>query len=328
VSGDSNAPRIFHIGGYSRGPNCVVRQMMLALSGAGYTVCEYNTDQHPDALETDRRAYDRGCGGPVWLKWELLENPISTFRPDVIICNAGGLSFRPDVSAGLRRRVRLVGIALSDPEVFEPAASRIARNFDRFLTNASYCLPRYRALGVNAMLLPVGTNHEFFHPVPARPDLACDVLFMGLPHPDRIEPIRTLCNSFHVHLYGERWAPHGIESRGTIYEDESLAALNSAKVSMIFSKTVSGHPNIKGGLFDFLAAGAFVVTDYQPELLDYFDIGREIVTYTSIPEMLEKIRYFLAHEAERSRIQTAGRQRVLRDHTWQKIWPRVLDGLI
>ena len=303
--------------------------MMLGLSQAGYDVYEYNIDEHPDALEADGRApYDRGWSGPVWLKWELLEKAVFTFCPDVIVCNGGGLSFRPDVATELRRRVRLVGIALSDPDVFGHTASRIARNFDRFLTNVGYCLPRYRAIGVDAMLLPIGTNHEFYRPVPSRPVLSCDVLFMGVPHADRIEPVRALCNSFETHLYGEGWEAHGLHSRGTIYGEDSLAALNSAKVSMIFNRTTTGSPNVKGGLFDFSAAGAFVLTDYQPELVDYFEIGREIVTFTSIPEMLEKVGYFITHPEERIRIQTAARQRVLRDHTWQKSWPKILEGLI
>jgi spore maturation protein CgeB len=265
----------------------------------------------------------------MWLRWDLLEEHITRFRPDVIVCNGGGLSFRSEVAAVLRRRgIRLVGIALSDPEVFERVTSHIAAIFDRYLTNVGYCLPRYRAIGVNAMLLPPGTNHQFFRPVPPRPELICDVLFMGVAHADRVEPVRALCNSFDVHLYGESWDAHGIESRGTIYGEDSLAALNSAKIAMIFSKTTTGQPNVKGGLFDFPAAGAFVITDHVPELVDYFEIGREIVTFTSIPEMLEKVAYFLAHPEDRIRIQTAARQRVLRDHTWQRIWPRIFDGLI
>jgi spore maturation protein CgeB len=33
--------------------------------------------------------------------------------------------------------------------------------------------------------------------------------------------------------------------------------------------------------------------------------------------MLDKIRFYLAHDAEREHIRQAGRARCLRDHTWQ-----------
>src|SRR5262249_15220997 len=148
-----------------RGKNDVVRQMMLGLGQAGYTVHEYNTDEHPESLDTDGRPYDRGTFGPVWLNWEKMEAPIAGFRPDLIICNAGGLSFRADVVRELRRRIKLLGIALSDPEVYEPATRHIAANFHRFLTNVDVCVPRYRALGVDSGVLPAATNDEFFHPM-------------------------------------------------------------------------------------------------------------------------------------------------------------------
>src|SRR4051812_41004291 len=100
--------------------------MMLGLRQAGYDVFEFNTDEHRSAVETDGRSYDRGALGPVWLNWDRLREPIERFRPDLVICNAGGLSFRPEVALRLRQSVPLMGIALSDPEVFEASTSRLA----------------------------------------------------------------------------------------------------------------------------------------------------------------------------------------------------------
>jgi len=186
-----------------------------------------------------------------------------------------------------------VGIALSDPEVFAPTTSRIAPNFDRFFTNASQSIPEYKALGVEARLLPPATNDEFFRPVPPRLEFACDVLILGSAHPDRIEPVRVLAAEFNVHVYGDGWDAAGLASRGFLYGDDSLSALNSAAITMVFSRTRSGHANIKVALFDFLAAGAFVMTDYQPELGSYFDVGQELIAFSSTEEMLQQVRHFL-----------------------------------
>jgi len=125
-------PRTFHIGGYWRGQNDMVRQMMLGLRAAGAEVYEYNTDENPEALDCEGRPYDRGRFGPVWLVWDALRPQIEEFRPDLIVCNAGGLSFRPDQAKKLRKSTMLLGVALSDPDVFSPATSRIAANFDLF----------------------------------------------------------------------------------------------------------------------------------------------------------------------------------------------------
>lgn len=319
--------RALHIGGYWRGANDMVRQMMLGLRSTGATVVEYNTDDHPEALDTEGRHYDRGTTGPVWLRFEALRDPLEAARPHLVICNAGGLAFRPADARHVRESACLVGIALSDPEVYEPATRHIAGAFDVFLTNAPSCVPRYEALGVRSGVLPIATNDAFFRPVPPRPDLGCDVLVLGRAHPDRVAPVKALVGAFSTHVYGEGWAEHGIASRGLIFGDDVLAALNSARVTLVFFLTVSGHALVKVGLFDFAAAGALVATNHFPEVEPYFAYGKEIIGFTSTDDLLRKVRYYLDHPAEAQAIREAGRARVQRDHTWRTAWPRVLDEL-
>jgi spore maturation protein CgeB len=54
------------------------------------------------------------------------------------------------------------------------------------------------------------------------------------------------------------------------------------------------------------------------ELEEFFKIGKEIVCYHDPADLVDKVKYYLAHDTERERIQQAGYQRALRDHTWQK----------
>ncbi len=68
-------------------------------------------------------------------------------------------------------------------------------------------------------------------------------------------------------------------------------------------------------LFEATGVGACLLTDWKPDLATLFDPEREVVTYRSADEAIEKAGYLLAHEAERRRIAEAGQQRTLRDHT-------------
>jgi glycosyltransferase involved in cell wall biosynthesis len=319
--------RALHVGGYWRGANDMVRQMMLGLRAAGAEVREYSTDEHPEALDTDGRAYDRGTFGPVWLKQETLDPVIESFDPHLIVCNAGGLSFRPAHAARLRERRTLLGVALSEPDVFAASTSRISHYFDLFLTNSPECVPRHRAGGARAEVLPVATNEEFFHPVSPRPELACDVLVLGRAHPDRVEPVRELVRQFETHVYGEGWEEHGVASGGTIYGEDVLAALSSAKATVIFFRTGAGHALVKVGLFDFAAGGALVVTNRFAEVERYFEYGREIVGFDDTAELIARIRHLLEHPEEADAIRRAGRERVLAEHTWRRVWPLILRRL-
>lgn len=327
LSSDPSRLRALHIGGYWRGANDMVRHMMLGLRTSGAEVLEFCTDGHPEALETEGRAYDRGTFGPVWLRSERLAPVIDSFDPHLIVCNAGGLSFRPEEGRRLRERRTLLGVALSEPDVFEPATSRISANFDLFLTNAPECVAGHRARGARAAVLPVATNEEFFHPVAPRAEMRCDVLVLGRAHPDRVEPVRALVSAFDTHLYGEGWREHGLESRGTVYGDDALAALSSATMTVVFFRTGAGHALVKVGLFDFAAAGALVVTNRFAEVEKSFVFGREIVGFDDTADLLRQVRRLLENPAEADLIRRAGRERVLRDHTWRRVWPRILRQL-
>lgn len=316
--------RVLHIGGYWRGPNDIVRLLLAGLEEAGPRVVEYDTDHHPEALDCEGRAYDRGTFGPVWLRHDVLAGPLAVLDPHLVICNAGGLSFRPEDARRLRQTRGLLGIALSDPDVHAGTTSRIAPNFDAFVTNAPALVAEYERLGVRSRALPPGTNDRFFRPVPPRPELACQVLVLGRAHPDRVEPVRRLCREFDTHVYGEGWEEHGIRGRGLVFGDEALAALSSAAMTVIFNRTASGYPLLKVGLFDFLAAGALVLTNRAPEVEGLLAFDRELVGFDDTGELLAKVGFLLTHPDEAERIRLAGRARVCRDYSWRGVWQELL----
>jgi spore maturation protein CgeB len=59
-------------------------------------------------------------------------------------------------------------------------------------------------------------------------------------------------------------------------------------------------------IWDILGAGGFVLTNYQSEIPEYFEIGRDLDTFSGEEELLEKIDYYLTHEKERSEIAQNG----------------------
>ena len=60
-----------------------------------------------------------------------------------------------------------------------------------------------------------------------------------------------------------------------------------------------------------------MLTDYSNELNDLFIIGKEIETYQSTEELVDKIDYYLAHDIEREKIARKGYERYLKQYTWE-----------
>ncbi len=79
------------------------------------------------------------------------------------------------------------------------------------------------------------------------------------------------------------------------------------------SKQMKGAVNQR--VFDVPAAGAFVLTDWRPQMEQLFT-PEEMACYREPDEIPELVRRYLDHPDERQRLVTAGRRRVLACHTW------------
>jgi spore maturation protein CgeB len=64
-------------------------------------------------------------------------------------------------------------------------------------------------------------------------------------------------------------------------------------------------------VFDVPATGAFLLTDYSPELEEFYKVGEEIVCFSEVEELREKSLYFLQHEGQREAIARRGYERAL-----------------
>ncbi|HMP00863.1 MAG TPA: glycosyltransferase [Gemmatales bacterium] len=58
------------------------------------------------------------------------------------------------------------------------------------------------------------------------------------------------------------------------------------------------------------------LTGYSDELGEFYDLGREVDTYRSTEELVDKVRHYLKHPGEAERLRAAGYERARRDHTW------------
>jgi spore maturation protein CgeB len=79
--------------------------------------------------------------------------------------------------------------------------------------------------------------------------------------------------------------------------------------------------------FEAPMCGALYLTEEQPELAEYFESGKEVLTYTDRDELLAKVRYYLSHQEQAERIRRAGLERARREHTWQHRFRQLFAAL-
>lgn len=107
-------------------------------------------------------------------------------------------------------------------------------------------------------------------------------------------------------------------------DDEYLIRLYSeSKITLgvldVFDNHDSSAPLLKHlHLRDFEApmSGALYLTGYCEELEDFFLPEKEVLTYRSTEELIDKAKYYMANEDAANKIRQAGLARSLQDHTY------------
>lgn len=69
-------------------------------------------------------------------------------------------------------------------------------------------------------------------------------------------------------------------------------------------------------IFDIMGAGGFLLSNYQEEIPEYFNIGEDLAVYNSQENLLAQVEYFLQHDDERERIAKNGQNKVKKLHTY------------
>ena len=80
-------------------------------------------------------------------------------------------------------------------------------------------------------------------------------------------------------------------------------------------------------IFDVMASGGFVLSNYQPELEELFEIGSDIVVFHNMNEMMELVKYYLCHEDERINIARNGERKVKERYTYDIMLANAIDQI-
>jgi len=113
------------------------------------------------------------------------------------------------------------------------------------------------------------------------------------------------------------------QARGPVTFDEQVRIYSAYEVSLSFSNVWGdGYPgsplipHIRLRDFEAPMCRACYLTGHSDEIGEFYEIGREIDTYRSEEELVDKARFYL-HDAEAAeRLRAGGFRRARRDHTW------------
>lgn len=211
----------------------------------------------------------------------------------------------------------------------------MAKFFDFVFTiQKGECIEAIRAAGAGEVhYLPTACDPFVHRPlelsVEDRIEWGSEVSFVGAGYHNRQQMFASLAH-LPFKIWGSEWPtcrPFSDlvqQDSRRVSPEEYIKIFNASAINLNLhssSERDGVEPNgdfINPRTFELAACGAFQLVDERTLLPECFEVGKEIVTFKSLPDLLEKIEFYRNNPEERCRIAERARARVLRDHTYDR----------
>lgn len=161
----------------------------------------------------------------------------------------------------------------------------------------------------------------FDEPYEMPDEYLCRTYFMGrkLTNVERTLLMELLAEQYDIHLYtrAEDRVSEGVRRFPQVDAgEEALKVFYSSKINLNITlrSIASGVP---ARVYDVMSVGGFMLSNWQEEIPELFVEDREIVTYKTPEELLDKADYYLRHDNERIRIGVNGYRKVKEHYTYE-----------
>lgn len=130
----------------------------------------------------------------------------------------------------------------------------------------------------------------------------CDVCFIGhVNSENRENALNRLFSEFPNFDYGQ-----------ALFE-KAAERIGNSKIGF----NIAMKDDINMRCFETMATGTLLLTDRISHIEELFEDKKHLVLYDNLDDMVEKAKYYLAHDDERERIAQAGYEEVMAKHTIQ-----------
>lgn len=135
---------------------------------------------------------------------------------------------------------------------------------------------------------------------------------------ERIEILKRIAEKWPVDLYtkDETVKADGIKNHGIAQYYEMMPYVFKCADINLNITLRSIQNGIPLRCFDIMGCDAFMISNYQVDLLRYFEPDKDFVFYDSQSDLMDKIDYYLGNPDRRQEIADSAYEKIKRDHTY------------
>jgi spore maturation protein CgeB len=263
---------------------------------------------------------------------DFVKQTIKNNKIDVIVCYHSGHTLTMDAVKFLADlQIPIINEALDDERKFvsrkgldgiHRGMKDICKYFTLSLTTSKSALIKYVLENGRVMYKPYAANPNVYRKLGLVKKY--DVVFVGAKYGTRPIYINYLKqNGIDVLAKGDGWED------GPAGADEMIELFNQAKIILGFAGVGINDDifSLKGRDFEAPLTGSIYMTQRHDELSEYFEIGKDIETYSSKEELLQKVRHYLHNESKREKIAENGYEKCLKNYTAKASYEKIFGYL-
>lgn len=148
--------------------------------------------------------------------------------------------------------------------------------------------------------------------------IAQHIISVKVAEQERLRYLKVLSEHFNVDLYtgSDTYSMPLIHNRGFAKTNTEMPIIfHQSKINLnLTAKSIRSGLSLR--IFDVLGCEGFLITNYQAELPEHFNIGEDLEAYTSLDDLMGKCEYYLSHDKERMEIAHNGFEKVKKYHTY------------
>jgi len=185
-----------------------------------------------------------------------------------------------------------------------------------------------------AQYLPLAADPSIYKPMRSRDQYRANVVFAGTATPRRERLLGELLE-FGLAVWGPGWRRTSLRDycRGEQLDTENFVrAYAGASVAVNIHRSADAEPavaerGVNQRTFEIAAIGVPQVVDYRGDLEGLFEDRSELLVYRSVEELRSLVEAVLQDSSAGEAIAAAGRQRVLREHTYMHRLKQLLNAV-
>ena len=210
--------------------------------------------------------------------------------------------------------------ATDDSYRYENFTKHLASRYSLNITTDRAAYDKYMIAKFPCYFGGWGFNKSLSLPPKLSRDCKYDICFIGLNYFDRAIYIDAFKKAgYTIFLGGDGWG----ESVDIVSSKNMPHIYNNSKVALNFSKSVGGSQT-KARVFEVTSFGTCLLSELSPDLETYFDIGEDILVFTSVEDCLKQIDSLIKKSGDlRDRVAFNGYTKCMAKYSYEELFKKI-----